>query len=235
VAAVYGRKRELTVPSIPTLAGWDQERVRRVLQQRLPLDDQRREPLAARVHRALEQLGIPQVSDDFIRQLACHLWAQASADQPRAPETGPWLVADAEFPGLFTPADCHWLGQGPVRILPVSRLLPQVQAVLSLPSLAGAVTDGPLTELAFFPALDRGLQRLQPLIAQVHTVVEQRSPQFCRPPLLTVRGVETLIRTRFQPGASGRYPRALAQEIKERIQAEVRRGPVPVTRVRAEG
>lgn len=230
-AAEFARRRHLgpeaplAVPAAAA-APWDSERVARCLatQFQLPAD-----LLAGLIRRTLDKLtalALPAVGDGLIRELAAELLRTPQAPPPAA--AGPWLLP----PGFWQDACFGDARRACVTGLllphPVSRLLPACRVTLDLARLAAEVGTPPLTELAFWPGLERAAALLPGVLTPMREAVAQAFPG-ATPAAATVRlaNFRGLVEDALAPLAR-RDVQRLTAEIPAAVQARAAAHGCPV-------
>ncbi|MCK5803386.1 MAG: hypothetical protein KAI66_11160 [Lentisphaeria bacterium] len=107
VAADYERERGLAPPEIPSieLLPWNRKRLEKRLGADLPLSSAQVQALAREVGTAIEKLGMKNVGDELIRQVAIHV-LQLGTDHsgPVSTRKNDWLFGVADLRPLFDSA-----------------------------------------------------------------------------------------------------------------------------------
>jgi len=148
-------------PNQDELLPWDAQRIRAEIGHCLPMAREQTARLEAQTMDALGSLGLQQVSSEFIGQLAVHILrrdatvsATAGADEPGMP----WLVAPGQWPVLFDAGVTRDLmGEGVLKLYPVSRFLPRVRLRMDLAPLGRALPVPMLAAITLLPRIHRAV------------------------------------------------------------------------------
>lgn len=114
---------------------------------------------------AIQQLGLRQVSETLVLELARHLWCQ----RPNPAPAGYWLLETEEIDQFLCVSAPLW-GQSALRVRPVSQLAPMLHLRLDLLTLAGSEP----TELFFFRAFERAAAELRQTLDLLRQEIRQR-------------------------------------------------------------
>ena len=231
VAAEYSRRRQVQVFSVADSAPWDAVRIRRLLDRSHALPEAAIDLLSRQVLIKLELLGLRQVSDRLISELAGHLVGLHAPGGPPIPgllpPDSPWLLA-ADFWQDTVSGPARRLCEA--RILlprPISRLLPTPVIVLDLARLVAVKKDGPLTEIEFWSDLQLVTQAAHQVLQLMDSLLVRVQPDAAEAkPRVLVAGFSALVAAWNQPVRKPQQA-ALMHDLKTRIRRDLELAGTP--------
>jgi hypothetical protein len=221
----YAEIRGLTV-ALPrpsgSLEAWGEDRLRDLLERLLqlpgPLVDRHLPKLAD----ALVRLGLEQVSDSLLRELALHLLAGETGDETEGLAAQPIRL----FP------DEHWLARlhgtygtlltsGILRVHPVSSALPRARVEFDIEKFGRRLGTPPLLEMQILSCLPPAARALEAMLGTVREdICSLRPSAAAHPGHIILRGMKALLAEQLQP-LCARDAHAFLAEVRDCLQREV--------------
>ena len=221
VAAEFCRRRKqapFLLDASPT-EPWDEVRLRNLFARRLPVASEILAALVRETCERLDRLGLTQVTDSLLIDLAVHLLREPGLVTPLPPNS-PWLLLPEQVDALCRGTGAHLRRQEVLRLQPISRLLPTVRITLDLERLAATLGNPPLTELEFWPALLKAVRAARRSLEAVRRALPSPARASADiPARVLVVGFPALARSYLGP-LSRVATRTLARDIEALIRTE---------------
>ena len=235
VAAEYSRRRQIQLLAMADAAPWDAARIRRLLNQSYALPEAALDRLGHQVTEKLACLGLRQVSDGLIAELAGHLVGLHAPGGPTLPgllpPDSPWLLAADFWRDAVSGPARHLCETGVLQPRPISRLSPVPGVVLDLARLAAAKNGGPLTEIEFWSDLQLVTQAAHQVLQLMDSLLVRVQPDAADAvPRVLVAGFSTLAAAWNPPVRKAQQP-ALMHDIKTRIRRDLELAGTPAALV----
>lgn len=235
VAAEYSRRRQVQVFSVADAAPWDAVRIRRLLAQSHALPEAAIDRLTHQVTEKLELLGLRQISDGLITELAGHLVGLQAPGGPTIPgllpPDSPWLLAADFWKDAVSGPARRLCEAGILQPRPISRLLPVPSVVLDLSRLAEAKNGEPLTEIEFWSDLQLVAQAVHQILQIMDALLVRVQPDTGDAvPRVLVAGFPALAAA-WNPPVRKPQQQALMREIPARIRRDLELAGTPAALV----
>lgn len=204
VAELYAAGRGLA-PALPqpggNLSPCSEERLRDLLERNLLLSPGQAGDLLPRLARTVERLGIAQMTDALLRELALHLLAQPrEAPEPATAERAVRLFPDEYWQTRFTGEAGTLLACGILRIHPVSAALPRARVDFDLARFGTRLGRPPLLEMQLLANLPAAARILRAVLADLRTeICACRPAATAHPTQIILRGAEPLLAEQLEP------------------------------------
>ncbi len=235
VAAEYSRRRQVQVFSVADSAPWDAVRIRRLLDQSHALPEAAIALLVHQVMEKLELLGLRQISDRLITELAGHLVSLHAPGGPTIPgllpPDSPWLLAADFWKDAVSGPARRFCEARILQPRPISRLLPTPVIVLDLARLVAVKRDGPLTEIELWSDLQLVTQAAHQILQVMDSLLVRVQPDAAEAvPRVLVAGFSALVAA-WNPSLRKPQQPALMHDIKTRIRRDLELAGTPAALV----
>ncbi len=205
VAELYAAGRGLG-PTLPRPEGkrapCSEERLRDLLERTLLLSPRQAAETLPSLARAVERLGIPQLTDTLLRELALHLLATSPEEVPEAipGERDIRLLPDEHWQTRFAGDAATLLACGILRIHPVSTALPRARLDFDLARYGTRLGRPPLLEMQVLANLPATARTIRAVLAETRAEICARRPSAAaHPAQIILRGGEALLAEQLEP------------------------------------